>query len=355
MLPRERFLVYGGTGYHDLDTAILNLLNGVTGLGLVFNDLWYHTWPDGEPGFGLYNPQRIKGNHVIVFSCPITAKHKGELRDLVTAAKKQYEAKSVIVVLPFLRFRRQDHIEAIHEITRLRWFLSNLKHYGTSKLIVCDPHSEEHTQKFCDEFGLELFIGDPTRLFAEAIKGVVQTLGGAKEVRLYSPDWGSVERTLKLAQCLETSMVATPKHRADANVSIGGDLNDFLQAIQTKFGKDAPVTCDIKDLTGFHVFMREDEIDTGETAVKTAMMLRRVGAKSIRFVATHPVCSRGWKIRLFPYGKPQPFESIWLGNTRPRGSDESRYEGSTGGRVQEVDMAPVIAATLKEALERISD
>jgi len=353
VLAQESFAVYGGTSNHGFDARVLNLAKAVTGLDLQFSHLWYHTWADGEPGFRLDNPELIKDRNVIIFACPITYKLEGELRDLVTAAKQQYHARLVIVILPFLRFRRQDHGDLNHEITRLRWFIRNLKHWGADKLIVCEPHSLEHTKKYCEEFELELFVSDPTQLFLDTVRPVVQTLGGVGKVRIYSPDFGSVGRAIALAKLLGVSVLATPKQRLNGRIALVSD-QDFLTRVKDKYGPDAPVSCAVDDLRGLHLFMREDEIDTAGTAVQTAGALRQKGAASVRLIATHPVCSRGWKMRLFPFGEHQPFEAIWLGNTRPRGNDETAYEGSTGGRIEEVDIAPVIAKTLVEVISGLA-
>jgi len=357
MLNRDRFVVYGGTGNHSLDADVLRLVNNVTNLGLEFSHSWHNTWPDGEPGFRLEIPEAIAGRHAIIFSCPITPKLVGELKDLVTACKHQYGAKSVIVVLSFLCFRRQDREEVTHEITRLRWFMRDLRHWGVDTLVVIEPHSVQHTNRYAKEFGLRLYVSDPTRLFAHAIRDVVQTLGGATKVRIYSPDFGSVGRSLTLARFLsqDQEVLATPKRRINTRIEIVSSA-DFLELVRSQFGADVPVSCDVSDLRGLHLFMREDEIDSGTTAVSTARFLcRESGAASVSFIATHPVCSRGWKMRLFPFGEEPPFRAIWLGNTRPRGDGETEYEGSTGNRINHVDMAPAIAETLVEVLNNLED
>ena len=150
-------------------------------------------------------------------------------------------------------------------------------------------------------------------------------------------------------------MIATSKKRRNLRLEfIPGEK--FLADVRTKFGEDAPISCNLADAKGRHLFMREDEVDTGGTAAATARLLAAEHrAASVRLVATHPVCSRGWKMRLFPVGEEPLFQNIWLGNTRPRGDGETRYEGSTGSRVKHVDMAPAIAETLVKALERLAE
>ena len=146
MLVTDSFVVYGSTGNHGFDARVLKLVNEVTNLGLTFDHIWYETWPDGEPGFSLADHTRVEGRHAIIFSCPITYELENELKDLITACKLQYNAKSVTIVMSYLRYRRQDHEEKFEEITRLRWFIHNLKAWGADRLVVCDP-----TRLFADE------------------------------------------------------------------------------------------------------------------------------------------------------------------------------------------------------------
>lgn len=348
----KNILVYGGTSHHSFDSRVLATVNQLTNLDLKFSHLWYHTWPDGEPGFRPEDHRQVAGKDIIVFACPINAKLKNELSDLITALKHQYEARSVIAVFSFMMYRRQDHEDIEHEITRLRWFIRDLRHWGTDRLVVCDPHSLQHTKKYCEEFGLSLHVSDPTKLFAIVVKDVVTALGGADSFKIYSPDFGSVRRAVSLARELGMDVVATPKRRINGRV-LSVDNWDFLATLREVYGSDidsVPFSCDLSDLKGKHVLMREDEIDTGSTAILTAWRLREIGATSIRLIATHPVCSPGWKIKFFPHAEAEPFDTIWLGNTRPRGREETEYEGSTGGRIEEVDIAPVIAGTLRQVI-----
>lgn len=354
MLERDRFVVYGGTGHHSFDAAVLRLFNATTGLGLDFSHCAHSTWPDGEPGFRIVKPKKIRGRHVIIFSCPVSPKLRDELKDLIVASKQQYGARTVTVILSFLCFRRHDHDEFEHEITRLRWFIRDLKNWGADNLVVCEPHSPERTQKYCDEFELTLYIADPTAIFADALKGVVQTWGGRDRVRIYSPDFGSVGRAIALAKRLGLSVVATPKQRKNTRVEVVSFKN-FLREVRRHYGTEVPVSCNIKDVRRFHILMREDEVDSGTTAVTTARYVRENGALTVSLVATHPVCSRGWKIRLFPEGEENPFRQIWFGNTRPRGDGETEYEGSTGGAVEKVDVSPCVAQALLEAISNLKD
>lgn len=352
MLSEEKIIFYGGTGNHSFDEGVLDLVNKSAKRSYKFTHIWHSTWPDGEPGFHLSDVETIKGNHVVIFSCPTTFKLESELHDMIIATKHQYGAKSVTVVLSFLRYRRQDRMELEHEITRLRWFMWKLKNEGVDNLIVCEPHSVKYTIQYAKEFGLNLVIADPTELFANALKGLIKDLGAEAKTMIYSPDFGSVERAILLAKAMGVSVLATPKKRKNGEVQPVDNVS-YLDIIRERFGNDVPVVCERRVAIGKHLIMREDELDSGSTAIVTRKTFGE-DVVGFHFVATHPVCSRGWKMKLFPRGEKPPFNTVWLGNTRPRGEHETEYEGSTGSRVNHVEIQPVIADALLTVLKTLS-
>lgn len=353
MLTRDRFVVYGGTGYHHFDNRVLEHVNRVTGLGLDFSHIKHSTWPDGDPGSRFARHEKIQDKHLIFFSCPITDKLYIQLQDIVMSSHHQYGAASITVVMSFLRNRRMDHPEKMKEISRLQQFMLLLRFWGADRLVLCEPHNVANTQRFCQEAGLELFVADPTRLFADAITGLVQTLG-RENIMVYSPDFGSGGRAMNLARAIGVEVVASPKRRLNGRVETVEDPT-FLSRFKTAYGDDVPVSCSISDVADKHVLMREDEVASGGTAKTVVGKLKAAGAKGIHFLVTHPVCTWGWKNVLLPDEDEEPalFKSIWFGNTRPRGLGETEYEGSTGGEITTVDMSPVVAETLIRAMEGI--
>jgi len=345
-------MAYAGSANHgSLNKKILTRVNEATGFGLKFTHVNHKYWSDGERAFVLERFEDIPDKHVLIFSSVYTDKLELQLRELIMACKYQYHAKTVTVVMSFMRYRRQDRQEYQHEITRLRWFIKCLKDWGVDFLIVCEPHNPVATLQFADEFNLPLFIAAPTQLFAQAIQPDIDRVG-AKNCRMYSPDFGSLGRAIALAKATGTTVLGTPKRRINRRLELLED-KEFLQRAVAMYGTEILISCDLSDLTGLTLFMTEDEIDTLTTASLTADKVRRDGRpKELNLVATNPVCSPGWKDRLFPYGEPPPFDKIWLGNTRHRGDDSTGEEEQlTGGRVTEVDMAPAIAPVLLKVME----
>ncbi len=355
MLTQDQIRVYGGTSNHDLDATILTLVKRRLNYpDLKFTRVIHNTWADGEPGFRLNEFESIAGKTVVIFTSVIDDKTELQIRDMVMACHLQYGAKRVIVVMSFLRYRRQDHDEYTHEINRLRMFIKNLKDGGVDHLILCEPHNVAKTMSYCQEFGLAVSIADPTELFVEEINPLLLSCGMSNVV-VFSPDFGSVGRGLTIAERLKVPLVALPKRRINGRLELVTDVSAFRAMIEAHFSLKVPLSCNIDDVQGNHVVFREDEVASGATSAKQAWRLHDVGTRGIYLLATHPVCNDGWRDNLFPFGETAPFTSIYLGNTRRRGIGKTPYEGSTDGEVTVVDMAPVLADRLVQLLEDLND
>lgn len=351
-------VVYGSTVHHEFDEHVLRLINQADpSLKLSFSHLSYAVWQDGEPAFDLSDYELIKGRHVFIFACPITFELECELYDMVAAAKRQYAAASVTLIMSFMRHRRSDHQEKHHEITRLRWFIRRLKNDGADRLVVCTPHSILHTKKFCDEFGIGLYLVDATNAIAQRFNEFVNIMGN-EQVKIFAPDFGDIGRAIPLAKKLNVKVVAVDKERLHGDeININKHSSEFASLIQSQFPDDANlISCKLKDLRDCHVLMLDDEISTGGTSVETGRLVRDNGAVSVRLIVVHPVCSPGWKKKLFPEKNP-PFEEVYFGDTRQRGGNghqvPSKYRESSGGKVETITMAPAMAKAVIEVMHKL--
>jgi len=349
MTKKDRFVIYGGTNHHDFDYTVISEVNRQLGLDLKFSHFWHNTFPDGEPASFPSDRTEITGHHAIVCGCPIDYKSETQLRDTINACH-QFGAKSICAVLSFLRYRRQDRPEKEREITRLRWFIRDLAAWGVQDLIVCDPHCLENTQKYCDEFGLKLWVADPAKYIAAALSPLMKDDDNG-EFCIYAPDIGAMHRADRLAEILDLRVLLTPKLRTpDGRVRrlTGDEVPADIR--HNCGGRVSILTDELNAARGKNLIICDDEIATGGTCVMTARELKRAGATSVHLVITHPVCVPDWKLVLFPPGNDNPFETVWFGNTRPRGN-ETKYEGSTGARVQKIDLAPAIASKLIQVIK----
>lgn len=354
MLPSRRFKIYGGTGHHDLDKDVLDRVNQMKGINLEFSHIDFDDHPDFEPDFELEDFEDAAGKHVIVFGSIYSGELELEVKGIVMGCTKQYGAKSLTLIMPFLRYRRQDHKEFRNEITRLRLFMAEMAAWGVTHLITCEPHNETATREYAEEFGIRLFIADPTDQFANKIGPKIRDEFGTENTKWLAADLGSVERTARIAQATGTGMIALPKGRINHRVQTMR-VDDFLAQIRTTYPNlpNVEIICDVAAATDKHTIIREDEFSTGGTAKLRGMELREVGTRSNGLVVTHPICAPGWKRVLFPRrGEQRPFDHVWFGNTRPRGRyGAPPYKYKTDGKIQEVDMSPVIAPVLLKVME----
>lgn len=352
------FVVFRGFDYQEeFDTHVLNLINQVLQFNLEFSPVISGRWADLELSHYPEDYKSIRNTHVILFACPTSDRLLLEMQDMITACKWQFGAKTLTLGMSYLRYRRQDRMDNAdkeYEITRLRWFMRDLKHWGVDRLVLCEPHSVLHTKRYCREFHLPLVMADPTELFAEAINPLLQTIGRENFVA-YAPDFGSVARAMAFARATGTSVVALPKKRIygdTVELDLRFDASVFLHKIRQVYGTEVPVSCTLADVRGRYVIVCEDEISTGSTAIGTAYKLRAAGAVGVYFIATHPVCTPGWSDKLVLHKVNPPFDSIWFGNTRPRGEEGGDRE-STRGKIHTVDIAPVFARAMIAAIQKV--
>ncbi|MDD5032218.1 MAG: ribose-phosphate diphosphokinase [Patescibacteria group bacterium] len=353
MIIQDNFVVLGGTGNHELDKCILAIVNDLGRTRLSFLHLNMDDFPDDEDDFRITHPERIAGKHVILFQSVHNDSRQNLERQFLTlawAAKYQYGAKSIIAVVPFMSYRRQDHPEKTDEIHRNLWFVHNMQANGVDELILCDIHSDV-TLENCEKIGIKVYNVDPSPAFASILKprvGLSRAKG--RQFFVYSPDRGSIRRAASLAKELGVPVMVSLKNRLhDCSVAAEEDpeklaaIKRELAELQERFG--VPISLAGEDLNDASICIREDELSTGGTAVMTGKALKQAGAGEIFFCATHPVCTKGWKRKIVD---DNPFTAILLGDTIPR-----PYRKETGGEVSTVSMARVIANQLFVIMDSI--
>lgn len=343
----QQVVVLGGQGNHKLAQQIMLETSTLLGLrsNLTFTHLHMARYPDGEPDDWITGGEDIVGKHVIILQSIKNLEHLDEFLTLAWSAKVEHNAKSVTGVIPFMRYRRQDNPSG-SEINRLRMAILDMGHNRFDNLIFCDLHNKEATLGFCEEAGILGVNADPTPLFADKLRPHFQ-FAQREDVPfyIYSPDEGSVTRAASIAEILGCEVAFNSKVRKHDGQTKFSSPNG-MEVIQKK--------CSValqeagKSLSGAHIAMREDELATGSTAIRTGNYLKdTLGAERVFFLATHAVCVDGWK-RTFVH--KSPFHTTYLGNTLDRG-----YFNSTGGDVKTVRIELAIAIELERVLRRLLD
>jgi ribose-phosphate pyrophosphokinase len=350
----EIMLFCGGGDTNHLAQAIIDIVNdrriGKRPLGLEHID--FGRFPDGEPDFAFEEYEKIRDKHAVLFLSTHSQELALELLILTRAIKKRYGAKSLTVVQPFMSFRRQDRPEIKHELDLNLWFIENLKANGADRVILCDIHSEQ-TLRNCELVGLEAHHVKPTPLYAAALReSITRTKELGKPTKILSPDKGSLLRTIALAKALNLPVLLSLKKRADTgnivtNIPPTPQDLELITEMEQKHGIKIELMSE-EAVKGAYIIIREDELDTAGTASDTCQDLLRAGAYRVDLVVTHMKCSAGWKRKA---GRKNncPFSHIIAGDTIYRGS----YENRTGGLIEYVSVAPVIAEKLAEILDAL--
>jgi len=262
-----------------------------------------------------------------------------ELLTLVWAAKYQYGAQSVICVLPFCAYRRQDHPDKLKEIERSRYLANQLAAAGASRVIFCDIHSQRVIENFRDH-EIEVVNVSAAPAFAQNLLPLVTRYRQQGfRVAVDSPDLGSFERALALAKILVAPVALGLKSRLITGQIDLRSSEEVLADLRQK-NPDIELLSD-DDLAGAIVIESDDEVASGSTAQKRARhLLIDIKVKEVIFCATHTVLTPGWR-RTFLDPEVNQFSRIFCANTIHRS-----YEKKTGGAITTVDVSPVIADAL---------
>ncbi|MFA6253032.1 MAG: ribose-phosphate pyrophosphokinase-like domain-containing protein [Patescibacteria group bacterium] len=355
MAKSEQIMLFCGRGdTNHLAADIINVVNnrriGESRLELDHTD--FEHFPDGEPDFAFEKWHKIRGKDAVLFVSTHSLELVLEALILIYAIKKRYGAKSLTVVQPFMAFRRQDHPEINEEFHLNYWFIYNLKANGADRLILCDVHSEE-TRQNCELVGLEYHHVKPTPLYAAALREpIAQASELGKQTKVLSADMGSLLRTIALAKILKLPVLLSLKKRKETgNIVTNVPPTPAHLEMITKMEAEHDIKIELMSeeaVKDVYIIIREDELDTAGTASDTCRDLLQAHAYRVDLVVTHMKCSPGWK-RKAGRRKNCPFTQVIAGDTIYRGS----YENRTGGIIQHVSVAPVIAEKLTEILDAL--
>ncbi len=215
---------------------------------------------DGE--FEVCFEESIRGHEVyLVQSTFPNSDNLMELLLMIDAAKRA-SARSVIAVLPYFGWARQDRKDKPRVSIAAKLVANLLTAAGVNRIITMDLHADQ-IQGFFDVpvdhlYGSSVFIP------------YIQSLN-LENMVIATPDVGGAKRANSYAKYLNVPLVLCHKQRAKANVV----------ATMTVIG-------DVKDK---NVILVDDMVDTAGTITKAADLMISEGAKSVRALASHAIMS----------------------------------------------------------------
>ncbi len=215
---------------------------------------------DGE--FQPSYEENIRGLDVyIVQSTQPPMENLFELLLMVDAARRA-SAKSIVAVIPYFGFARQDRKDKPRVAIGSKLVANLLTAAGVSRIITIDLHADQ-IQGFFDVPVDHLYASSIFTNYLKSLK--------LPNLTMASPDTGGTRRAAAYAKALDTDFVICYKTRAKPNeiakMSLIGEVK----------GKDIVIVDDI--------------IDTAGTITKAAELMMAHGAASVRAFCTHPVFS----------------------------------------------------------------
>ena len=229
-------------------------------LGIELGKMNIQYFADGE--FEVCFEESIRGCEVyLVQSTFPNSDNLMELLLMIDAAKRA-SAKSVIAVMPYFGWARQDRKDKPRVSIAAKLVADLLSTAGIDRLITMARHA----------YQLQAVFNVPVaHLYASScFIPYIQSLN-LKDLVIASPDVGGAKRANSYAKYLNTPLVLCHKQRAKANVvetmTIIGDVED-------------------KD-----VIIVDDMVDTAGTICKAAQLMIDNGARSVRALASHAIMS----------------------------------------------------------------
>jgi ribose-phosphate pyrophosphokinase len=177
-------------------------------------------------------------------------------------AAKRASAKSIIAVVPYFGWARQDRKDKPRVAIGAKLVADLLKVAGINRLITMDLHADQ-IQGFFDVPVDHLYASG---IFTEEIKS-----WNLPNPVIATPDVGGTKRANAYAKHLNIPMVICYKLRKKAN-----------EISEMKI---------IGDVKGMDIILVDDIVDTAGTITKAADLMMEEGANSVRAIASHAVMS----------------------------------------------------------------
>ena len=229
-------------------------------LGVELGKMNIQHFADGE--FEVSFEESIRGCEVyLVQSTFPNCDNLMELLLMIDAAKRA-SAKSIIAVLPYFGWARQDRKDKPRVSIAAKLVADLLSTAGIDRLITMDLHADQ----------IQGFFNVPVdHLYASScFIPYIQSLK-LKDLVIASPDVGGAKRANSYAKYLNAPLVLCHKQRAKANVV-----------------ENMTIIGDVKDKD---VILVDDMVDTAGTICKAANLMIENGARSVRALASHAIMS----------------------------------------------------------------
>jgi ribose-phosphate pyrophosphokinase len=269
---------------------------------------------DGEIQVEIGENVRGLDAFIVQSTCSDANVNLMELLIMIDALKRA-SAGSIVAVLPYYGYARQDRKVASRSPISAKLVADLLEAAGATRVVSMDMHAGQiqgfFNIPFDHLYGAPVLLGDMKARFGEVPEDVVivsPDAGGVERARAYSKKWPG------------TSLCIVDKRRLKANVA------EVMNVIGDVHGKTA--------------ILLDDMIDTAGTLTQAANAIMDKGAKRVFAYATHAVLSGPAVERI----TKSPIEEVVVSDTIPLGPTAVACR-----KIRALSVAPLLG----EAIRRI--
>ena len=255
MSAHTPYLIFSGTKTRYLAEKICK------SLGCPLGQMNIQSFADGE--FSVSYEESIRGRDVFLVQSTFTnSENFMELLLMIDAAKRA-SAHSIIAVIPYFGWARQDRKDKPRVSIGAKLIADILSVAGINRLITMDLHADQ----------IQGFFNVPVdHLYASSVfLEYIKTKLPLNNLIIATPDVGGTKRASSYSKFLQIPMVICHKTRQQAN-----EVADMRI---------------IGDVTDKDVLLVDDIVDTAGTITKAADLMMQNGARSVRAIASHAVMS----------------------------------------------------------------
>lgn len=218
---------------------------------------------DGEIHVVVEENVRGTDCFIVQSTCPPANDHLMEML-IVCDALKRASAASIVAVMPYYGYARQDRKVAPRTPITARLVADLLETAGATRVVSMELHAGQ----------IQGFFNIPTdNLYASPVflEDLRQRYPNPEEIVFVSPDAGGVERARAFSKRLNSTLAIIDKRRPRPNASEVMNL--------------------IGDVSGKTAILVDDMVDTAGTLTAGAAALKANGAKKVVAYVVHPILS----------------------------------------------------------------
>lgn len=267
------------------------------------------SFPDGEISIQIQENVRGKTAFVVQSLAHRPNHYLMELLIMVDALKRA-SAKSIVVLLPYFAYARQDRKDKDRVPITAKLVANLLEKAGVNRILTMDLHSDQ-IQGFFD-IPVDHLLARP------ALLGALQSLDlDLNQTTLVAPDIGSVKWVKKMADALSIEYAIIDKRR----------LND----------REVDQTAIIGEVQNRHLVFLDDLCSTATTLCEAANTCKKAGALSIHAAVTHGLFADGAIERL----EASPIETLLITDT------VAQKESHQSSKIKSVSIAHLFGEAIK--------